>query len=157
MTPDQQRIEEIEQRLALVLHTSLTTHDGRLGRDGKVFAHHAPADIAYLLTQLKEVQAMNKRWKAAVEGLTPNGSEYVDDPEACAAAIRRRTRYPKMVIELCAQQTKLVEALRQSECPICHYEYGELDEDGDQTCDDCKAARTLLQSIEGEGDVYTNS
>jgi regulator of replication initiation timing len=30
------------------------------------------------------------RWKKAIEGLTPSGSEFVNDPEACAAHIRDR-------------------------------------------------------------------
>jgi hypothetical protein len=29
-------------------------------------------------------------WKKAIEGLTPSGSEFVNDPEACAAHIRDR-------------------------------------------------------------------
>ena len=32
--------------------------------------------------------AWNKRWKSALESLTPSGSEYVDDPERCVAFVR---------------------------------------------------------------------
>lgn len=56
---------------------------------------------------------MNVHWKAAVEGLTPQGSEYVDDPEACAAAIRERCRYPKQIIEARARVEQLEKALRE--------------------------------------------
>lgn len=42
---------------------------------------------------------MTKQWKAAIEGLTPGGSEYVNDPEACAATIRERSRWPRQIIE----------------------------------------------------------
>lgn len=58
---------------------------------------------ASLRERLAASEAMQKRWKYAVEGLTPNGSEYVDDPEACAAAIRKRCQYPQMIIELRAR------------------------------------------------------
>lgn len=52
-----------------------------------------------LKQRIAELESLNKRWKAAIEGLTPSGSEYVDDPEACATTIRQRTRWPKQIIE----------------------------------------------------------
>ena len=39
-------------------------------------------------------------WKKAVEGLTPSGSEFVNNPEACAAYLRERMNYPKQIIRL---------------------------------------------------------
>ena len=60
-----------------------------------------------LRTQLAEEKEMNLRWKKAVEGLTPTGSEFVNDPERCAAFIRDRTRWPKQIIEA---RKKLAEA-----------------------------------------------
>jgi hypothetical protein len=33
-------------------------------------------------------EALVARWKAAIEPLTPGGSEYAGDPEACGAVIR---------------------------------------------------------------------
>lgn len=39
-------------------------------------------------------------WKKAIEGLTPSGSEFVNDPAACAAYIRKRTNYPPIIIKL---------------------------------------------------------
>lgn len=58
------------------------------------------AAVLSLLNERESLRAEVKRWKAAIEGLTPQGSEYVDDPEACAAAIRHRTQWPKQIIEL---------------------------------------------------------
>jgi hypothetical protein len=69
-------------------------------------------DAGRLLSIIEEQDTMLKRWKAAVEGLTPNGSEYVDDPEACAAHIRERTRYPKQILELRARVEELETSLR---------------------------------------------
>jgi len=47
-----------------------------------------------------ELEDMNLRWKKAVEGLTPQGSEYVNDPERCAEAIRYRCQYPRQILDL---------------------------------------------------------
>jgi hypothetical protein len=44
------------------------------------------------------------QWKAALEGLTPSGSEFVDDPERCAAFVRDR---------LDANHRMLMDALRK--------------------------------------------
>ena len=70
-------------------------------------------DEPRLISIVEEQDAEIKRWKAAIEGLTPNGSEYVDDPEACAAAIRARTRWPKQIIELRAEVEFLRSELAQ--------------------------------------------
>lgn len=59
--------------------------------------------IAHLLDELSAAQSEIARWKKAIEGLTPSGSEYVDDPEACAAYIRKRTKYPRIILELQAE------------------------------------------------------
>lgn len=53
-----------------------------------------------LYRELAESQSMTLRWKKAVEGLTPSGSEFVDDPERCAAHIRKRCQYPPIIIRL---------------------------------------------------------
>jgi len=63
------------------------------------------------LDGLTDLRAELARWKAAIEGLTPQGSEYVDDPERCAEAIRERCRYPKQVIGLRAENAALWELL----------------------------------------------
>lgn len=42
-------------------------------------------------------------WKKAVVGLTPSGSEFVDDPKRCAEYIRKSTNYPKMIVEMRAE------------------------------------------------------
>lgn len=57
-------------------------------------------ELDRLTAELKEKEAECERWKKAVEGLTPSGSEFVNDPENCAAFIRKRTQYPRMIIEL---------------------------------------------------------
>lgn len=57
--------------------------------------------------EVEKLKAEKLRWKKAIEGLTPSGSEFVDDPEYCAAYIRRRTEYPRMIIELRQDLTTL--------------------------------------------------
>src|SRR5207245_1879827 len=39
-------------------------------------------------------------WKKAVEGLTPSGSEFVNDPVACAKHIRERCNWPAIISRL---------------------------------------------------------
>ena len=56
---------------------------------------------------IHRLRAMNDRWKSAIEDLTPQGSEYVDDPERCAEAIRDRCQWPKMIIRLRVQLASL--------------------------------------------------
>lgn len=60
-----------------------------------------------LLARCEAAESLTARWKTAIEGLTPQGSEYVNDPDACAAAIRQRCQYPKMIIELKRQVAEL--------------------------------------------------
>ena len=59
---------------------------------------------------LNLVLAALAAWRRAVVGLTPSGSEFVDDPEYCAAFIRKRTEYPRMIIDLREQVKYLTEA-----------------------------------------------
>lgn len=47
-------------------------------------------DLWELRHRVDEAQVVIARWKKAIEGLTPSGSEYVDDPERCAQHIRLR-------------------------------------------------------------------
>jgi predicted nucleic acid-binding Zn-ribbon protein len=42
------------------------------------------------LQRIADLEHELARWKKAIEGLTPSGSEFVNDPEACAAHIRDR-------------------------------------------------------------------
>jgi hypothetical protein len=49
-----------------------------------------PAVASALETELRAERKLSARWKKAIEGLTPSGSEFVDDPETCAAYIRER-------------------------------------------------------------------
>jgi hypothetical protein len=61
--------------------------------------------------ELAALQSENARWKHAVEGLTPGGSEFVDDPEACAKFIKERTKYPRQIIDLRLERDALKRAL----------------------------------------------
>lgn len=63
------------------------------------------------------VEAELLRWKKAVEGLTPGGSEFVDNPEACAAYIQNNLNTPRRIMKLLAERKELVEAL-QSEITL---------------------------------------
>jgi len=62
---------------------------------------------AYAEHKTDSLRAVLERWKKAVEGLTPSGSEFVDDPENCAAYIRKRTQYPQIIINLRAGNERL--------------------------------------------------
>lgn len=64
-----------------------------------------------------EHEKVVKRWKKAVEGLTPSGSEFVNDPERCAKYIREKTRYPKQIIDLRAKLKVAEEALEKLKTP----------------------------------------
>jgi predicted RNase H-like nuclease (RuvC/YqgF family) len=57
--------------------------------------------------EIEALRAQVAEWKKAVEGLTPSGSEFVNDPKACAAYIRKRTEYPRIIIELRAELADL--------------------------------------------------
>lgn len=61
---------------------------------------HGEACRARFLAKIDSLEALCKRWKNAIEGLTPGGSEYADDPERCAEHIRSRVQYPKIIIDL---------------------------------------------------------
>lgn len=77
----------------------------------------ARADLA----DWREQEKLLARWKKAVEGLTPGGSEFVDDPEYCAAYIRKRCNYPRMIIEMREREAKyreLLEAAVQADLQI---------------------------------------
>lgn len=84
-----------------------------------------------LESELARLKEENGRWKAAIEGLTPNGSEYVDDPEACAAAIRHRTRWPQQIIEARAELSRL----RKENAEVALTELREIWSDNEFTFD----------------------
>ena len=50
--------------------------------------------------KLAAAESMSARWKKSIEGLTPGGSEFVDNPEYCAAYIRKRCEYPSIITKL---------------------------------------------------------
>lgn len=59
---------------------------------------------------------MLKRYKKELEGLTPSGSEFVDDPERCAAFVKDRLSFNMGLIKenrkLKAQVELLEEAIK---------------------------------------------
>jgi len=62
-------------------------HD-RLARiKEQIEEYHRPS-----LEDAKLINDLLWRYKKALEGLTPNGSEFVNDPEYCAEFIRERQR-----------------------------------------------------------------
>lgn len=68
--------------------------------------------------EIARLRAEVARWKSAVEGLTPGGSEYVDDPERCAEHIRQWCAWPKKMIALKAENEQLRSVL-QDERNLC--------------------------------------
>lgn len=48
--------------------------------------------------EIEELAITALKWKEAVEGLTPNGSEFVDDPKACSAYIRQVLHSPVTIV-----------------------------------------------------------
>lgn len=63
--------------------------------------------------ELERVKAERDAWKRAVEGLTPSGSEFVDDPAACAAYIRHTYSPLETFKRLRAQRDELAAALKR--------------------------------------------
>lgn len=62
--------------------------------------------------RIAELEVELKQWKKAVEGLTPSGSEFVNDPENCARYIRERTNWPNVVRQLRQKNTELCKELQ---------------------------------------------
>lgn len=53
-----------------------------------------------------------KEWALALQDLTPGGSEFLT-PAECTAWIRRRTEYPRMIIELREDNARLRNSLAE--------------------------------------------
>lgn len=70
------------------------------------------AQLAAAQQETRDALAVAASWKRAVEGLTPGGSEFANDPERCAQFIKDRCNYPKQIIEL---RKQLAAALRTGE------------------------------------------
>ena len=85
---------------------------------------------------------MELRWKKAIEGLTPGGSEFVNDPEACAAHIRARTRFPKMIIGLRSERDNLL-----AEVNILRAEYRDMETAMLETASGLPAYNQLLANL----------
>ncbi len=75
-------------------YTGPTSAHGKLSIRGlSIGCNYSAADCNWreiaALDSLAEALKELERWKKAVEGLTPLGSEFIDDPERCAAWIKR--------------------------------------------------------------------
>lgn len=57
--------------------------------------------------EINDLKNKIKAWKSAIEGLTPGGSEYVNDPERCAEFIRYKCSFPKKMIAMQARIDEL--------------------------------------------------
>lgn len=76
---------------------------------------------------LARLEREKERWRRAIEGLTPSGSEFYNDPEYCAEYIRKRTQYPKMIIELREQVARLERERDAARSEVLDALYVELD------------------------------
>lgn len=52
-------------------------------------SHGAAVDVNSIAATIDRETKL-PQWKAALEDLTPSGSEFVDDPKTCARYVRRR-------------------------------------------------------------------
>ncbi len=58
-------------------------------------------------------------WKKAVEGLTPSGSEFVDDPKACGDYVRERmSDQHRLVIKTIQEKQELAERADKAEAQL---------------------------------------
>ena len=80
--------------------------------------------------EVAELKRHLARWKKAIEGLTPSGSEFVDDPERCAVHILARTIGPRKYVEM-GQRVEQLEAL------FAHVHVRIQDSDDADTCAQC--------------------
>src|SRR5687767_11215945 len=69
---------------------------------------------AYQVTAVEKHDELT-RWKKAVEGLTPGGSEFANDPERCAQFIKDRCNYPPQITRLRTRNEQLEAALKSVE------------------------------------------
>jgi hypothetical protein len=95
--PAEHRIARLERELDRMRVKFLTSFDNSELKE----------QLASERQKYDELLAKCKRWEKAIVGLTPGGSEFVGDPEYCAAYIRKRTEYPRMIIELRKERDEL--------------------------------------------------
>ena len=106
MPTPQSQIESLQRALAaaradiqgVIARVKVVTGVGYSSASAAVMRLEEDRDCAQ--RHMREAQDMTARWKKAVEGVTPPGSEYVDDPERCADFIRFRSNYPPIIIAL---------------------------------------------------------
>jgi hypothetical protein len=59
-----------------------------------------PYQVAHQVLTADQVHSLLLRYKKSLEGLTPGGSEYVNDPERCAAFVRSSMTSLQSVIKI---------------------------------------------------------
>ncbi|MDZ4346125.1 MAG: hypothetical protein U1E51_27245 [Candidatus Binatia bacterium] len=106
-----------------------------------------PSTCPYCLVDGKALVAQVAAWKKAIEGLTPSGSEYVDDPERCATYIRDRFAGPKMVRDLREQVAELREALEDLRTMHAQFHGGHFDA---CACKEWSKPRAALEATKGQ-------
>lgn len=57
--------------------------------------------------RIAELEAENERLKRSLVSLTPGGSEFADNPDACVAYLKDRLNYPRKIMSLQAEITRL--------------------------------------------------
>lgn len=99
-----------------------------------------PEDAARFVSGLRAGVA---RWKHAVEGTTPGGSEFVNDPERCAEYIRESRQFPKQIVELRTRLTAAYTELRKLRPSLIaildRNVHDQAKEAENRTCDKCHA------------------
>ena len=80
-------------------------HDNGLG-ESWIEAH----ENSKLKSRVDDLETVNKQWKSALEGLTPGGSEFVNDPEFCAQWVRNSRRSEVDTIKRMKRQRDELEA-----------------------------------------------
>lgn len=109
----------LENLIALALQ-SLMDEAGRLREEVEMLRseagyHDAKDVIEQLNSHLAAQSAEIARWKKALEGLTPQGSEFVNDPERCAAYVQdARTSERSLLKEKVKENARLKRALLAS-------------------------------------------
>ena|SRR3990167_9037255 len=87
-----------------------------------------PAQVDWMITKLELLD----RYKKVLEGLTPGGSEYIDDPERCAEAIRFRWAGPVTILKRQAARLKAAEEMARALKTLHANKGWYLSEDDDQ-------------------------
>lgn len=74
---------------------------------------------AYMDERLKQAESDTKRWRQALESLTPGGSEFFNDPVACAKFVLDRTHWRRMKeaeAQIAAKDREIAELRKPCSC-----------------------------------------